>query len=54
VVADPSRGLLHRPRKLRQRGRRSHEQLQDVPAAGIGEKLDISEGVDRFNLLHDD
>src|SRR5215207_2081737 len=42
MVADPGRGLLHRPRELRQRGGRSHEQPQDIPAARIGEKFDTS------------
>lgn len=43
VVADPGGRLLHRPRQMRERGGGSHEQTQDVQAAGISEQLDLIE-----------
>ena len=52
VVTNPCRGLLHGPRELRQCGGRSHEQAQNVHAAGIGENLDIPKRMNRFDLLH--
>src|SRR5512139_3318751 len=52
VMTNPCRRLSHRPRELRERGGGSHQQAQNLHAAGIGQKLDIPERMNSLNFLH--
>src|SRR5215208_3654527 len=54
VVPNPCRGLLHGPRKVRQRGGGSHEKLQDLHAAWVCQEFNVLKGMNSLDFFHYD
>ena len=53
-MSNPGRRLPQGPRELRERGGGSHEQAQNLHAAGIRQELDIPKGMNRLDPFHFD
>ena len=52
MMTNPCRRLFQSPREMRERGWGSHEESQDIHAAGICQEFDFFKGINGLYFFH--